>query len=336
MTRYVPFFLLSFLSFFMLGIAFASSAMSAEYKPAIVYEFSGKKGDKGFVDLIMQGAKKAQQEIGIASEEFRITEGQDRLLVFKKVLEQGFTHVIAVGFQNMVPVLTLADQYPQVKFTVIDTIVPPIYSNVQSISFKDHEGAFLIGAVAASVSDSKKLGFIGGMDVPLINNFALGYYQGARYIRSDVELVRDNVGDDPQAWNNPERAKSLAKKQFNDGVDVIFAAAGGSSIGVLEAAEEMGKHAIGVDTNQNNLFPGTVITSMVKRVDKAVYNTLTQTYSGRWKAGIKYLGLNDGALDYAVDIHNKDLITLDIIEKVEAAKDKIIRGVIEVEVYTPY
>jgi basic membrane protein A and related proteins len=316
----------------------AASAVASDttFKPAIIYEFSGKKGDKGFIDLMHKGVTQAKQEVGIESAEFQIEPGHDRMKVFQDILRQGFTHVIAVGFQNMVPVLTVADKYPEVKFTVIDGIIPPIYNNVQSISFKDHEGAFLVGVIAASISKGNKLGFIGGMDVPLINNFALGFYQGAKYVNKDVELVRDIVGSTPEAWNNPERAKSLARKQYNDGVSVIFAAAGGSSIGVLEAADEMGHYAIGVDTNQNSLFPGAVVTSMVKRVDKAVYETLISTYSGRWKPGIKYLGLREGALDYSVDLYNKDLVTLDIINKVEEAKDKIVRGTLQVEVYTPY
>lgn len=335
MTFVAPF-LITTLS--LICVLFSALSVQAQntFSPAIIYEFSGKKGDQGFIDLVKKGAQQAKEEVGIDYEEFRITEGQDRLHVFKSIVDKGFTHIIAVGFQNMVPVLTIADQYPEIKFTVIDAIVPPIYGNVQSISFKDHEGAFLVGVVASAISNSEQLGFIGGMDVPLINNFALGFYQGAKYSNPDIELNRDIVGSDPSAWNDPERAKSLAKRQFNEGVGVIFAAAGGSSIGVLEAAEEMGKYAIGVDTNQNSLFPGTVVTSMVKRVDKAVYETLTRTYSGHWKAGIKYLGLSDGALDYAVDMHNKDIITLEIIDKVEEAKDKIIRGILEVEVYTPY
>ena len=329
------------LAFMTIGVwigGFFSQTLAADatFKPAIIYEFSGKKGDKGFIDLMHKGVAQAKQEVGIESAEFQIEPGQDRMKVFQDILRQGFTHVIAVGFQNMVPVLTVADKYPEVKFTVIDGIIPPIYNNVQSISFKDHEGAFLVGVIAASVSKTNKLGFIGGMDVPLINNFALGFYQGAKYVNKDVELVRDIVGNTPEAWNNPERAKSLARKQYNDGVTVIFAAAGGSSIGVLEAADEMGHYAIGVDTNQNSLFPGAVITSMVKRVDKAVYETLISTYSGKWKPGIKYLGLREGALDYSVDIYNKDLLTLDIINKVEEAKDKIVRGSLQVEVYTPY
>ncbi len=311
-------------------------AEAGEFKPAIVYEFTGKRGDKGFIDLVRKGAQQAKNEVGIDYAEFRIEPGLDRVKAFENIINQGATHVISVGFQNMIPVLTIADRYPEVKFTVIDGIIPPIYSNVQSISFKDHEGAFLVGVIASSISPTKKIGFIGGMNVPLINNFAMGFYQGAKYHDSAIEMERDTIGKEPGAWNNPERARALAKKQYNNGVGVIFAAAGGSSIGVLEAAEEMGRYAIGVDTNQNSLFPGTVATSMVKRVDKAVYEAITTTYSGKWQPGIKYLGLREGALDYSVDVYNKDIVTLDVIDRVEEARDKIMRGVLQVEVYTPY
>ncbi len=306
-----------------------------EFRPAIIYE-SSSKGDHAFIDSMKRGATRAKEEVGIDYEEFRLPEGKDRTEFIRDIAEKGATHIIAVGFQNVVPILSLADQYPEVRFTVIDGIVPPLFNNVQSINFKDHEGAFLVGMVAGYMSPTNKIGFIGGMDVPLISNFALGFYQGARYARPDIEMIRDNVGDTPEAWSNPERAKALAKKQFNAGVGVIFAAAGGSSIGVLEAADDMGKLAIGVDTNQNGLFPGTVLTSMVKRVDNVVYDTLTNSFSGRWEPGIKYLGIRENALDYAVDIHNKDLITKEVIDNVEDAKDHIVRGLIPVEVYSPY
>ena len=306
------------------------------FRPAIIYEFTGKAGDQGFIDLVRLGAEQAKDKVGISCVEHKITAGQDYVVAFRKIIKDGATHIIAVGFQNIVPVLTIAAEYPEVKFTVIDGIIPPIYPNVQSLSFKDHEGAFLVGIIAANIAGNNHIGFIGGMDVPIINNFALGYYQGAKYANPNIVMEKDVVGTDPSAWSSPERAKILAKKQFNDGVNVIFAAAGGSSIGVLEAAEEMGHYAIGVDSNQNSLFPKTVVTSMIKRVDKAVYETLISSFSGKWKAGIKYLGLKEGALDYAVDINNKDVITLDIVEKVEDARDKIVRGLLMVEVYTPY
>lgn len=340
----LQFFLALLLTFLLPGISHALS--KEEFRPALIFETNtGKGGDYAFIDSMKAGAQKAKDELGIEYEEFPIPEGKDRIEFFKEVAESGVTHIIAVGFQNVIPVLTLAEQYKEVKFTVIDGMVPPFYSNVQSIVFKDHEGAFLVGIVAGLRSPTNKIGFIGGIDMPIINNLALGYFQGARFVRPDIEMVRDTVDtnsdnskvtNNANAWNNPERAKVLAKKQYNSDVGVIFAAAGGSSVGVLEAAEEMGKLAIGIDTNQNGLFPGTVLTSMVKRVDKVVYESLVNAYSGRWEPGIKYLGIRENALDYAVDVHNKDLITKEVIDKVEDAKDRIIRGLIKIEEYEPY
>lgn len=305
-----------------------------DFRPVIIYEAEGD-GDKAFIDMMKKGAQRARTEVGIDYQEARMEDGAERTEFIRSIADSGATHIVAVGFQNVVPVLALAEKYPEVKFTVIDGIVPPLFPNVQSIVFRDQEGAFLVGMIAGFLSPTNKIGFIGGMDVPLINNFALGFFQGARYANPDIEMLRDTVGDTPAAWSNPERAKTLAKKQFNNGAGVIFAAAGGSSVGVLEAAEEMGRFAIGVDTNQNGLFPGTVLTSMVKRVDKAVYDTLTNGFSGRWEPGIKYLGIRENALDYAVDVNNKNLVTKDVIDKVEDAKDRIIRGLIEVETYEP-
>jgi basic membrane protein A and related proteins len=331
MIRLLLISLILFVSQFNVGRADVSN-----FRPAIIYEFTGNAGDQGFIDLVRQGAERAKEELNIHYTEHRIIAGEDLITEFRKVIKEGATHIIAVGFQNIVPVLTIASEYSEIKFTVIDGIIPPIYSNVQSLSFKDHEGAFLVGIIAAELATNNKIGFIGGMDVPIINNFAIGYYQGAKYDNPNIQMQKDVVGTDPSAWNDPARAKALARKQFNEGVNVIFAAAGGSSIGVLEAAEEMGQYAIGVDSNQNSLFPKTVVTSMVKRVDKAVYETLAAAYDGKWKAGIKYLGLKEGALDYAVDVSNKDVLSLKIIEKVEEARDKILRGDLMVEVYSPY
>lgn len=308
-----------------------------DFRPAILYESSSSKGDYAFIDMMKRGAQRAKVEIGIHYEEFNIPEGRDRAEFLKEIAESGVTDIIAVGFQNVVPVLSMADQYPEVHFTVIDGIVPPLFKNVQSINFKDHEGAFLVGILAGELSPTNKIGFIGGMDVPLIKNFEYGFRQGAEYARPGIEVVPpDTVGNTPAAWSDPERAKALAKKQFNSGVGVIFAAAGGSSVGVLEAAAEMNRLAIGVDTNQNGLYPGNVLTSMVKRVDNVVYDVLVNSFSGKWEPGIKYLGIKENALDYAVDINNKSLITKGAIDKVEDAKDRIIRGLITVDMFSPY
>lgn len=315
----------------------ASAPADEEFRPAILYESTSSKGDYAFIDMMKRGALKAKEEVGIRYEEFNLPEGRDRIDVLKEIADSGITDIVAVGFQNVVPVLSVADQYPEVHFTVIDGIVPPLFKNVQSINFKDHEGAFLVGILAGELSPTNKIGFIGGMDVPLIKNFEYGFRQGAAYARPGIEIMpSDVVGSTPAAWNDPERAKTLAKKQYNAGAGVIFAAAGGSSVGVLEAASEMNRLAIGVDTNQNSLYPGNVLTSMVKRVDKVVYDVLTNSFSGKWEPGIKYLGIKEGALDYAVDIHNKDIVTKPAIDKVEDAKDRIVRGLITVEMFSPY
>lgn len=315
------------------GFSFPAEAVE-KFRPAIIYESSTSESDKGFIESMKRGAQKAKEELGIEYSEYRIGEDEDHYDAIKKVADSGATNIIAVGFQNVLPVMKIANDKADIKFTVIDGMVPPVFQNVQSIIFKDQEGAFLVGIIAGSLATGNKIGFIGGMDVPLINNFALGFFQGARYANKKVELFRDYVGkdqNDQTAWSNPERAKMLAKKQFNSGASIIFAAAGGSSVGVLEAAEEMGKYAIGVDINQNGLFPGTVVTSMVKSVDKVVYDTLVDAFSGRWEPGIKYLGVSENALDYAVDRNNKDLVSRAVIDKVEDAKDRIIRGLIKVE-----
>jgi basic membrane protein A len=206
---------------------------------------------------------------------------------------------------------------------------------VQSILFKDHEGAFLVGLIAGKIAKSGHVGFIGGMDVPLIRNFAHGYAQGVRYANPSAEIDSEMLGTTPEAWSDPDKAHALAVAQFNKGAEVIFAAAGGSGVGVLKAASETSKFAIGVDINQNGLFPQHVLTSLVKRVDVAVYNALRTSRDGKWSAGIKYLGITEGALDYAIDQHNRDLLPMKVIEDVAMAKERIINGIIVVEAYAP-
>jgi basic membrane protein A len=178
------------------------------------------------------------------------------------------------------------------------------------------------------------VGFVGGMDVPLIRNFALGFEQGVKYADPEAKVNSQMVGTTSDAWSNPEKAHEIAQMQFREGVDIIFAAAGGSTVGVLRAADEMGMLAIGVDTNQNGLFPGRVLTSMVKRVDVAVYDTLKNSYESTWSPGIKYLGVKEGALDYAVDQHNRGLMSEKLIEEVATARDRIISGKIVVQSYS--
>jgi basic membrane protein A len=214
---------------------------------------------------------------------------------------------------------------------IIDSVVD--LPNVQSIVFKEHEGSYLVGVLAALASKSGKVGFVGGMDIPLISRFQCGYAQGAKAANPDVEVLANMTGTTPAAWNDPTRGAELAKGQFDRGVDVVFAAAGGTGTGVYQAAKDAGKLAIGVDSNQNHLQPGTMLTSMLKRVDVAVYESAKTAKEGTWKPGVTVLGLAEGGVDWALDEHNKSLITDDMKAKVEAAKADIISGKVQVHDY---
>lgn len=318
-----------------LAVAAESKPSNAVFKPAIVYLYPGNESDRAFIDAARAGVERAEKEHKIKVAEHRMVGSENITTIIKRVADSGASPIIAVGYQNVMPVLNLAERYPNTKFTVIDGLVPPLYPNVQSIIFKDHEGAFLVGLIAARHSKASHIGFVGGMDVPLIRNFSKGYAQGARYGDPDILVNVDMIGTTPDAWSDPKTAHKLAMKQIEAGADVIFAAAGGSSVGALKAAKETGNYAIGVDTNQNGLFPGSVLTSLVKRVDIAVYDSLKTSYANHWSPGIKYLGIREGALDYAVDQNNKTLISEALIEEVATAKEKIINGSITVEMYSP-
>ena len=194
-------------------------------------------------------------------------------------------------------------------------------------------GAFVVGAIAALTSKSGKLGFIGGMDIPLIRRFQLGYEAGAKFINKDVSVLSNYAGVTGDAWNNPPKGKELALAQFGAGADVIFAAAGATGMGLFDAAEEKKKLAIGVDSNQNHLHPGHVLTSMLKRVDNATYDAMMDVQNGEWSSGVVVMGLSEDGVGYAVDENNEALITPEMKEAVEAAKAKIISGEIEVHDY---
>jgi len=312
----------------------ASANPKAKY-PAVLFETVGQKTDKSFIEMARRGAEQAKKELGIKFTEYTIEEGEDREKKLQAIADTGTVMIIAVGFENVVPVIHLADHYPGTHFVVIDGLVPPSFSNVQSVLFNDNEGAFLVGMIAAMESKTDIIGFVGGMDVPLIRNFAYGYEQGAQYINKDIKILRSMIGTTREAWNNPERGAELAHAEFEQGADVVFAAAGGSSIGVLRAAHDSGKYAIGIDTNQNMLYPGTVLTSLVKRVDIAVFNTLKASRDNQWQPGTRYLSAADGYLDYAVDSNNRALISKEMIDRIETVKDQILRGLLKVQAYSP-
>jgi basic membrane protein A len=308
-----------------LGAALAGLAASAAAEPAVIYDMGGKF-DKSFNQAAYQGAERWKKETGKPYLEFEIANPAQREQAKRRMAERGANPIVGVGFAQGSSMEKVAKDFPKLQFAIIDAVIN--LPNVQSIVFKEHEGSFLVGMMAAMASKTGKVGFVGGMDIPLIRKFQCGYEQGAKYANPKVEVTANMTGTTPAAWNDPARGAELAKAQFAKGVDVVFAAAGGTGVGVYQAAKDAGRLAIGVDSNQNHLQPGTMLTSMVKRVDVAVYNAFKGT-----TPGVTVLGLKEGGVDYAMDEHNARLVSADMKKRVDAAKADIIAGKIVVTDY---
>lgn len=309
----------------LVALAALVTAGVAHAEPAVVYDMGGKF-DKSFNQAGYDGAERWKKESGKPYLEFEIANPTQREQAMRRMAERGADPIVGIGFSQGSTVEKTAKAYPKLKFAIIDSVVD--LPNVQSIVFKEHEGSFLVGMMAALASKTGKVGFVGGMDIPLIRRFQCGYEQGAKYVNPKIEVTGNMTGTTPAAWGDPARGAELAKAQFAKGVDVVFAAAGGTGSGVYQAAKDSGKLAIGVDSNQNHLHPGTMLTSMVKRVDVAVYNAFKGI-----TPGMTSLGLKEGGVDYAMDEHNAKLVTADMKKKVDAAKADIISGKIQVVDY---
>jgi len=311
--------------------AFALPAAAEDFKPAVIFD-TGGKFDKSFNEAAYNGAEKFKKETGIKYSEFEITNESQREQSLRKLAQRGATVIVATGYAEAPAVKTVATEFPKVKFTLIDDVVD--LPNVQSVVFKENEGSFLVGVLAAMASKTGKVGFVGGQDIPLIRKFACGYVQGVKYINPQAEVFQNMTGTTGDAWNDPTKGGELAKSQFDRGADVVYAAAGGTGMGVYQAAKDAGKLAIGVDSNQNYIHPGTMLTSMMKRVDLATYNAFKTAKDGTWKSGLQVLGLKEEGVDWALDDNNKPLITADMKAKVDDAKKDIISGAIKVHDYT--
>ena len=305
------------------GAIAASFAAAAE--PAIVYDMGGKF-DKSFNEAAYVGMENWKKETGKQYLEFEIANESQREQAIRRMAEKGASPIIGVGFSQASAIEKVAKEFPKLNFVIVDMVVG--LPNVQSVVFKEQEGSFLVGAMAAMVSKTGKVGFVGGMDIPLIRRFQCGYEQGAKFANAKAEVFANMTGTTGAAWNDPTRGGELAKAQFAKGADVVFAAAGGTGVGVYQAAKDGGKLAIGVDSNQNHLQPGTMLTSMLKRVDVAVYNV-----SKSFAPGVTVLGLKEGGVDYAMDANNAKLVTADMKKRVDAAKADIISGKIKVTDY---
>ncbi|MEP7296000.1 MAG: BMP family ABC transporter substrate-binding protein [Burkholderiales bacterium] len=302
-----------------------SATVSARAEPAVVYDMGGKF-DKSFNEAAYRGVERYKKETGKPFLEFEIANETQREQALRRMAERGASPIIGIGFGQAAAIEKIAKEFPKLQFTIIDMVVQQ--PNVQSVVFKEQEGSFLVGMIATLSSKTAKVGFVGGMDIPLIRKFQCGYEQGAKYANPKTEVFANMTGTTGAAWADPARGGELAKAQFGKGADVVFAAAGGTGIGVYQAAKDGGKLAIGVDSNQNHLQPGTMLTSMLKRVDVAVFQAATA-----FKPGVTVLGLKEGGIDYAMDEYNAKLVSADVKKKVDAAKADIIAGKIKVADY---
>ncbi len=311
------------------GQALLASPGMAE-GPAVVYDLGGKF-DKSFNEAAHNGAERFTKETGQAYRDFEVQNASQREQALRNFARRGHNPVVGIGFAQAQALEKVAKEFPDTNFAIVDMVVD--LPNVRSIVFKEHEGSYLVGMLAAMASKTGKVGFVGGMDIPLIRKFACGYVQGAKAVNPDIEIYQNMTGTTGDAWNDPVKGGELAKIQFDRGADVVYHAAGGTGLGVLQAAADAGKLGIGVDSNQNYLHPGAVLTSMLKRVDNAVFDAFNDGASGNWSSGIQALGLDEEGVGYALDDNNAELITKDMKVKVDEARGKIISGEIEVHDY---
>ncbi|WP_028536274.1 BMP family lipoprotein [Paludibacterium yongneupense] len=308
----------------------ASSAFAKDFAPAVVYDQAGKF-DKSFNEMAYKGAEHFKSDFHLNYREGQIASDAQKEQTLRNLARKDADMIVAVGFSFTQAVETVAREFPKVKFVIIDSVAKG--PNVQSILFREQEGSFLVGMAAAMKTKTNTVGFIGGMDVPLIRAFGCGYVQGVKYVNKNDKVIQNMTGTTPTAFNDPARGTELAKSQFDRGVDVVFAAAGGTGLGVMQQAKSSGKFSIGVDSNQNHLHPGSVLTSMVKRVDNAVYEAFKTAKDGSWKPGVKYLGLKENGVDWALDADNRALITPDMEKRITEARKAIIAGKIKVVDY---
>jgi basic membrane protein A len=308
----------------------ATAAIAADISPAIVYDLGGKF-DKSFNEGVFNGAERFKTDTGVEFREFEIQNDSQREQAMRNFARRGSNPILVVGFSQAAALEKVAAEFPDTHFAIIDMVVDK--PNVASIVFKEQEGSYLVGMLAAMASKTGKVGFVGGMDIPLIRKFACGYVQGAKAANPDIDIYQNMTGTTGAAWSDPVKGGELATSQFDRGADVVYHAAGGTGLGVLQAAADAGKLGIGVDSNQNHLHPGSVLTSMLKRVDVAAYNTFKAAMDDKWQSGIQALGLAEKGVGWALDENNGPLITPEMKAAVDKAQSDIIAGSIDVHDY---
>ena len=309
--------------------ATALSAGAALAEPALIFDLGGKF-DKSFNEAAYEGAQRWAEENSGTYREIELQSEAQREQALRRFAESGANPIITMGFAMADPLSTVAPDYPDTKFVAIDVTWLEA-TNIRQIGFAEHEGSYLVGMLAGMATKSGTVGFIGGMDIPLIRHFGCGYAQGAKAVNPDINIVANMTGTTPSAWNDPVKGSELTKAQISQGADVVYAAAGGTGVGVLQTAADEKIYSIGVDSNQNYMHPGSVLTSMLKRVDVAVYEAMKA--GDAVGHGSMVLGLAEEGVGYAVDEHNAALISDDMKAAVEDARAKIISGDLDVVSY---
>ncbi len=311
------------------GVALSAMAAAAQQAvtPAVVYDLGGKF-DKSFNEAAYAGAEKFKKETNVEYRDFEIQNDAQREQALRNFAQRGQNPIVAVGFSFRAALEKVAAEFPNTRFSIIDSVVD--LPNVQSIVFKEHEGSYLVGVLAGLASKKNTVGFVGGMDIPLIRRFACGYVQGVKAAKPATNVIQNMTGTTGAAFRDPVRGGELARGQISQGADVIYHASGATGIGVMQAAADGGALSIGVDSNQNALHPGKVLTSMLKRVDVAVHTSFTTARAGTWKPGATVLGLAEGGVDWADDANNKALITDEMRAAVTKAAADIKSGSVKV------
>ncbi len=308
--------------------ALALSAGTASADPALIFDLGGKF-DKSFNEAAFGGAQRWVEETGGDYREIEMQSEAQREQALRRLAESGSNPVVMTGFAFGNVLNEVAPDYPDTSFVIIDMVVDQ--PNVRSVVFNEHEGSYLVGMMAAMASESDTVGFIGGMDIPLIRKFACGYAQGVKAVNADAEVIANMTGTTPAAWNDPVKGAELTQAQISQGADVVYAAAGGTGVGVLQAAADAGILSVGVDSNQNYLHSGQVLTSMLKRVDNAVYEAFVD--GPGLETGFRVMGLSNGGVGYALDEHNAELVSDEMKMAVDAASAAIASGELTVHDY---
>ncbi len=307
-------------------LALSASAVAAE--PALIFDLGGKF-DKSFNEAAFGGAQRWAEETGGTFREIELSSEAQREQALRRFAEAGANPVIMTGFAFGSVLDEVAPDYPDTKFAIIDMVVDQ--PNVRSVVFNEHEGSFLVGMMAGLKTETGTVGFIGGMDIPLIRKFACGYAQGVVAANPDATVISNMTGTTPSAWNDPVKGGELTKAQISQGADVVYAAAGGTGVGVLQVAADEGIFSIGVDSNQNYLHPGSVLTSMMKRVDVAVYEAMSQGED--LETGFQVMGLANFGVGVALDENNEKIVSYSMLSSVYDAADKIVAGELSVHDY---